>query len=892
MKKKHKLLRFVVVLFMALALLSGCGDDDDDDDDNNGPIVPPPPASTTGSIDLSVIPSSAMVMVSGPSNFTFNNTGSSSYSLDDLEPGNYTVDVSATGFMAQRRMISVTAGETESSVFTLVPEPATGRLAFYVNRGGQVVDIPETAFDSPGNFVFYSWLADREGGIDTDPIAGAPSNAEQFEVAPGGTQNVAAAFVGIRIENDIFPVVNAAVRWEIDRQFDEAVGSVQFGAADDDNSIPGTDPGTFPPNILDDQANTFTNTANVRNMSRFPVAEAHPLHNVTGIATPDTDGFTWVTLFSPDPRATARIVAVATVNGTEIGKQVLIKNFAPVPVLTITKTVEPQTVVLAEGDDARVTFTVTLTNEGDGDAANVQLRDRLTTGPARRYDVDVGTLPANAREVNQDDDENAEGFNLMIPQLSAGESFSFSFDSVISASAEQYCNRVRIASFDTEFETINSDTNAEACFNVIEPELSIVKEFVDAEGNSLGDTRTVAAGEPAVLRVRLINSGTADATGVVLSDVLSQVLDDGDAATYRLRNLPDNATAVDDTGFDLNIGTIAAGETMTFTFNARASADGTYCDMASFVSEAAGSGADEVCLTIATPRLTIAKSNTPTSLAPGNTYESTITITNAGNAPATGVVVTDRSGLQSTSNTFAEYVSSNLGGTAGTFDLPSNTVTFEPITIAPDETVTVTVTSRIPNGASSGDYCDIAGFRSDAAGSENVEACVNVIAFAAVQGTIIDESDPLTGGSRAVFNSTLFTELRSNERLVNNVVVFTVGDGQFDIENTQLFLDRDPTIDPETGLVISGPADAERELVEGRDYTISANGTGEQTITLEIPLPVGRAIYAVHRVTTPTVEATQPFLSRFTWTSVGEDSGVDYMVTPEESTTILPTTTP
>ena len=358
--------------------------------------------------------------------------------------------------------------------------------------------------------------------------------------------------------------------------------------------------------------------------------------------------------------------------------------------------------------------------------------------------------------------------------------------------------------------------SAEACFNVIGPSLAIIKDFVDAQGNTLGDTVTVGADEVARVRVRLINSGTAPALGVILTDALTDVSGGGNANAYSISSLPANATPDGNSGFELDIGTIPAGETVTRTFNAQASQDGTYCDTASFDTDAAGTGDDEACLVVASPALTIVKSNAPTNLSPGDSYESTITVTNGGSAAASNVIISDRIGLlNDTNNNFVEHVSSSQDGTAGTFNPGTNTVTFAAVTLAPDESVTATVTSRIPNNALPGDYCDIARYTSANAGSDNDEECVTVVAFSATQATLSDELDPVRGGGDVVFNGTIFNELRSNERLINNVIEFSFGGGQFAIQTTELFFDSSPTVDPNTGLVISGPNDADRELVEG-----------------------------------------------------------------------------
>ena len=880
MKNKPRMLRLLATLLVVLVMVIGCDDDDDDDE-----VVVSP---TTGGLRITVSPSDATVMVSGPNAFSFTDSGDEQYTLDNLEPGSYTVSVSATGFTPLSRAVEVSAGESQSVTLALSSEPEPGRPAFFVDNTGQLVEIPATAFDAPGNFVFHAWLEDEDGGITTAPIAGAPTADEQFEIAPSSTQNLAVAFVGFISNGEVRPVVNAAVRWQIDRQFAGAVGSVQFGAADDGSNAPGATGDVELSFISGDQADTFTNTANVRNLSRFPISEAQPLHNRTGVLTPDTDGFTWVTLFSPDANATARVVAVASVNGTEIGKALLIKNFAPTPVLAIEKTVAPQTVVIPADGSARVIFTVTVTNSGNGDATNIVHLDRQTAGPLANYTVDVATLPAGAIPVDQDSDGDVEGFDLTLPALAAGAAFTFTFESIATAADAAYCNTVTIESFATAFETVDTDLFAEACFTTLGPTLAIDKDFVDAAGNSLGNSVAVAAGEVATLRVQLINSGTADATGVVLSDVLSQVLNGGAAAAYSISNLPVGAVAVDTTGFNLTIGTIPAGQTVMQTFNAQASADGTYCDTASFGSNEAGSGAEEVCLTVATPGLTIVKSNAPTSLVSGGTYTSTATVTNTGNAPAMNVTIRDTLGVNNASGVFVEHVSSSLDGTAGTFDTNANVVTFPPVTLAPGQAGTVTITSRIPNGAPPGNYCNIASFTSDAVAPGQVEVCVQVLAFAAVQIGLSDDPDPVTGGTATTLDGTLFNEERSNENLINNTVVFNLGAGQFAITATALFFDSDPTIDADTGLVVSGPNDADRQLVAGTDFTVVAGGVGVQTITLAIPLAPGQAVYTVHTVQTPDVGVPTVLNSTIQWTSVGMVSGLNFNPAVQESTTLLP----
>ena len=108
-------------------------------------------------------------------------------------------------------------------------------------------------------------------------------------------------------------MIGADVRWTIEEDYAGKVGSIIYGASDDNIQIPAVRKMKH----IDDphQASTRTNNKNLAN-ERFPLeVTEYPLYNQTGIGTPSVDGFTWVTLFSADKIASGRIIVVATVNG-------------------------------------------------------------------------------------------------------------------------------------------------------------------------------------------------------------------------------------------------------------------------------------------------------------------------------------------------------------------------------------------------------------------------------------------------------------------------------------------------------------------------------------------------------------------------------------------------
>jgi hypothetical protein len=364
-----------------------------------------------GSLNININPAAATVTVTGPQGFKIVFIGNQF--ITDLTPGVYKAMASAPGFADAVSQINVVANQTSSMLFLLQATPIISESprAVYRDGKGNLIPLDSLSIQS-GQFLFYAWLQDESMGIittdlltstiDSDP--GQPLLSEQMEIAPSFTQNLAASWVGFMDENGIVrPVIGADVRWEIDQMWSERINSMQFGTSDDNRIALGY-------GVFDDQADTRTNNANL-DAERFPlVASEYPLYNQTGIGTPYVDGFTWVTLFSADARAAARIIAVATINGEEIGKQILYKEFAATPKLEIIKTVDTNIVNLANGK-ATATWTVVVKNVGTGDADNIDLSDGLASGAATTYALT--SLPTGSIAVGDD------GFTYSFPLESA-----------------------------------------------------------------------------------------------------------------------------------------------------------------------------------------------------------------------------------------------------------------------------------------------------------------------------------------------------------------------------------------------------------------------------------------------------------------------------------------
>ncbi|GEM50172.1 phage tail tube protein [Deinococcus cellulosilyticus] len=867
--------RIGLLALTGMLLLASCG--------SQGPsnVTQPPVNATTVAVNFA-----------NPNGYTIvvkDSSGNAVTNLAQVAPGMYTVTFSKSGFRTQTRTYTFVEGQNYNLE---VPTLAVMSGAFYMNGQGQMVEITQADLGNAGTrFVFYAWMENEQGGINpgattnTDP--GAPTAGEMDEVAPTDTQNLAAGWVGYKAaDGKVYPVIGASVRWDILEQ----TGSVRFSAADDGGNSGGVTPQFISDNAL--TAETFTNRAGNPNNARFPSSLRYPLFNITGVGTPDTDGFTWTAL-NHDPKytsATARVRAVAYVNGTEVTKQFLNKRFAPSAKLTITKDPAAQESLVNQPRN----FSITVRNVGQGAATGIRLNDKLLSGTAAAYSI---TAPTGTTA------NTSDGFDVSF-DLAPGESRTFTFPAQASQTGV-YCDLATVTSFTNgAFGVQNpTDLSDSACLTVRAPRLNIIKEFVDAQGNVIPDPQTVMANTDASVRVTVRNGGDATATGVVVTDNLNG----GASAAYGVSQLPTGTTANANDGFVAPAFDLAAGQTKSFLFKIRSSEDGRYCDTASFTSTNAGTGMDEACLIVATPKLNIVKTNSPSdNLFPGRSYTSTITVSNTGNATATNVAVKDILGQLQGGTTVVNFGSGsyklNPAGTTGSVGRSGNDITTVPATvnIPAGGNITVTLTSTIPGGAASGQYCDVASFTSGNAGNGQTTACVTVRPILSEQLQMVDTIDPITaGGTTTVYDGTYLIETSSNESAVRNQVNFAFGvtaplvntGGVFNFSNVRVYFDPTPLRDPQTGTVTSDfTSPTSVLLTNGNQYTASAaSGTGQLTLTFkpDFELKNGAALYTRVDATAPATVAPDNYLSTVLWSNFGSKSGQQYQQYKAESTTVI-----
>lgn len=858
----------------------------------------PTPGATTGVLTF-VMDSTYTATVTDSSGKV---VPSSSYAT--MTPGNYSVVFSKGGYTSSNPVnFTITAGQvttvtapTLSAVITTTNPPKT----YYVDGTGAMQPIPASAMQNAGqNFVFYAWLQNNNAASATAGTTMADMTSGQIvnsDVAPIKSQNLAAVYVGYKAaDGNTYPVVGAGVRWDIVQGTDQT--NVRFAAADDGINAPGAVPLKVKPQYIGDQAmtaNTFTNAASNASNAAFPSSVNYPLVNNAHLLSPNTDGTTWTALWVPNQQqGSADISVVASINGTEIDKTVLHKTFAPSAHLKITKTVDNNNAVLP---GVNHTFTITVTNDGQGPANGVKLSDNLTSGTLANYSINglsSGTANGNG------------GFDSSF-DLAPGASQTFTFNAQGSATG-QFCDTAAVTSYTNgAFGTVTPATtdglSAQACMTVVQPQLNIIKQIANADGTiAANQSPTVPAGTQMYVKVTLANTGSADATNVNVTDALNSNTT-GAPANYSVGAITASAGASAATnagsGFTAPSQTIPVGGSYSYLVPVTASSDGKFCDTASFTSDNAGNGSSDACFTVATAHLNITKTNSVTSLNPNGTYSSTITVTNTGTADATNVNVSDVVG-----NNGSNYLTGGTGGSytltgttqPGSVGYSGHTFTAGSVTIPAGGSMVITVPTSVPASTAPAQYCDQASFTSDNAGTGNAQACVNVSPYLPTHIQSGDSVDPLKADGTTISTITFssFVERGANEAATNHVWNFNYGAndpanyngaaGAFNYSNVHVIYDANPMYDTTTGIVTS-------DYTHGTDVTSQVNlsaasGTGLLTITAPtFQMAPGSVMYIRADVTTTQV-STSGFNSVGRWTLNGAMDGTTKVNQTAENTT-------
>lgn len=898
---------FALLALTGILTLASCGGNNSDKNNPtcptgqnlvNGTCVTPTPTDTTGAVSFN-----------NPNGYTVtikNQSGAVISDYSKLTPGSYTATFSKDGYVSQDVSFAVAAGQTTPVTAPTLSKAATVSPAgaYYVDSNNAVHPITTDMLKNAGsNFVFYAWLENKNeasvGSTTTsDSILsdGTAGNLLKRDVAPINNQNLAAAYVGYKApDGKTYPVVGAAVRWDIVQATSQT--NVRFAAADDGNNAPGAVPLYVSDQAM--EANTFTNAASNTANAQFPSSPQYPLTNKAHLSAPGIDGVTWAALWVPDQKkGEADISVVASIGNTEINKTTLHKIFAPSAHLTIKKTVDSKDAVLP--NNAR-NFTITVKNDGQGPATGIKLSD-VYSGQADINNYVLGNVTSSAATTKND----KGGFESTF-DLAAGAEQTFTF-TASGKDAGQYCDAATISSYTNgdfgEEQFVNpTDGSNQACMTVIKPELTILKQIADKDGNVLSNQNpTVAAGNTVYVKVTLTNNGSATATGVKVTDALNN--NTTNASAYNLGTVTTNGGAAitqAGSGFTTAAQDIPAKGSVSYLIPATPTDDGKFCDTASFESGNAGTGSANACFNVATAKLQITKTNSASTVNPGGSYTSTITVTNVGKADAI-TTVNDLVG-----NNGATYLTPNAGGTYTLTGQPSGAVTVDSaahtfnagqLTIPAGGNLTLNVTTTVPAATAPGEYCNTATYNSTNAqpNSGQAKACITVAALLPTHIQSGDSVDPLKadGSTTSVITFTSWVERTANQNGVNNVWEFNYGAndpsnyggaaGIFNFNNVHVYYDANPSYDDKTGIITS-------DYNHGQDITSqvtlsAASGTGRLTVTApSLNMVPGSVVYIRSTVTAPAGSANAAgFQSVGRWVTTGSSDGVQKINQAAENT--------
>ena len=309
------------------------------------------------------------------------------------------------------------------------------------------------------------------------------------------------------------------------------------------------------------------------------------------------------------------------------------------PDLAVTKTASADMFLVG----TEVTFTIEVTNNGDGPAFNAAV---------------VDTVPAGLTVVSSDPAATVADdgtLNWTIAQLDAGASTSFTITATSAASGD-YANTVDVT-------VLGATVSAEASVRANTPAVTLAKS---------GGSVMYTDGERDYDLV-VTNTGEADLTGVVITDTLPSGL-----SYVSSTSSGTHAAGV----VTWNITQLAIGDSTTLTVRLRGDTVGTYTNTAAVTTtEGATATAtfDIEVLAAAGASLQISDSNDPVGVGEQTTY--TVRVTNQGDDAA----VTNVSITVTIPDEFT-IVSAGDGVIAG------QRVTFDPDDIAVGGEVTYTIT--------------------------------------------------------------------------------------------------------------------------------------------------------------------------------------------------------
>ena len=318
--------------------------------------------------------------------------------------------------------------------------------------------------------------------------------------------------------------------------------------------------------------------------------------SATGEYTWDEDSRTiiWIVDLAKGESKIFHVIAVAEAYGV-LSNNVFVGDKSASADVTVPEIIPDKTVSIANpnfGDN--VTYTVTVSNDGIGDANNVVIVDRLGEGLTFVSASDNGVWDPVKRTVT------------WIVDLAKGESKVFTVNATVSGYGN-VSNSLVVG-------------NKTASVNVTVPEINPDKT-VNVANPNFGDTVTYT--------VTVSNDGIGDAKGVVVRDVLGEGL--------KFVSATGNYTFDEKTNIIIWIVDLAKGESKVFTVNATVSGYGNVSNSLVVGNKTAG-------VNVTVPEINPNKTVSIENPNFGDNVTYTVTVSNDGIGDANNVVVKDTLG--------------------------------------------------------------------------------------------------------------------------------------------------------------------------------------------------------------------------------------------------------
>ena len=368
-----------------------------------------------------------------------------------------------------------------------------------------------------------------------------------------------------------------------------------------------------------------------------------------------------------------------------------------------------------------VTYTIEVTGTGTGASTGVQL---------------VDTIPAGLSFVSSDPEGTLTGDQLSI-QLGTQNPFETTSVSVVLRASQpgDWTNGAAVSS------TEGASASAEATTTVVQPILAITK----------AGPITALLNESFAYTITVTNDGNGVAANTIVTDTLPEGL-------AHMSSDPTGTFSEEDSTVTWSVGDLNPGDSSTLSLRVMGTTAGAKVNTASANADRVATAPQfQVTTTILVPAITVEKTGR-TAMFVGNQVTYTLTATNSGEVPLTGVTISDN---------FDAGMSYVTSSPEGTVPEEGGSVAWEIGDLAVGEAMSVTMTLQ-------GDEVGTMTNTANASAAEGVSSQsvldVSVLAAPGATVDITDSLDPVREGEQVEFTVSVSNQGRSPMTSVRVVV--------------------------------------------------------------------------------------------------------------------------